>query len=388
MKRTLLTLTILLATAFSAFAQIEEEVANYQPNTELMMKARGLMEEKLKEGDFSKVKEIKDYALTLKDEDINPFSRSELWSIMFLTNEFEALGNDIAAINNDNYYMKSVWSQDALWEVLKKALKEFDLELKEQLKYATVDAETKNVLRMTLDWLENGAGRLMNSEMHNHAVAHLAVNPDSRYKWFIEQRLMMKSQPNSTSNAPSSRHRNIWSIGGTVSLGGGCFTGDLADTYQFFGTFGYELSGTFNRIALSFGIDLMATRISREIIGSNGTLEKGSGANSYMPKGTIGYYLIQKEKFRMKPYVGVSGLLFRHPSVVNEPDYSDLDFNLLTYCGGCSFDFKFRSGLNGSNFLNVKYMFGVTPSNGTKGFSTIHEISVGYSLEAILNGRY
>ena len=132
----------------------------------------------------------------------------------------------------------------------------------------------------------------------------------------------------------------------------------------------------------------MATRISREIIGSNGTLEKGSGANSYMPKGTIGYYLIQKEKFRMKPYVGVSGLLFRHPSVVNEPDYSDLDFNLLTYCGGCSFDFKFRSGLNGSNFLNVKYMFGVTPSNGTKGFSTIHEISVGYSLEAILYGRY
>ena len=199
---------------------------------------------------------------------------------------------------------------------------------------------------------------------------------------------MMDRSPYNTMNEHGARHRNIWSIGGSVSLGGGCFTGDLADTYQFFGSFGYELSGTFNRIALSFGIDLMATRISREIIGSNGTLEKGSGANSYMPKGTIGYYLIQKEKFRMKPYVGVSGLLFRHPSVVNEPDYSDLDFNLLTYCGGCSFDFKFRSGLNGSNFLNVKYMFGVTPSNGTKGFSTIHEISVGYSLEAILNGRY
>ena len=353
------------------------------------MNARGLMEEKLKEGDFSKVKEIKDYALTLKDEDINPFSRSELWSIMFLTNEFEALGNDIAAINNDNYYMKSVWSQDALWEVLKKALKEFDLELKEQLKYATVDAETKNVLRMTLDWLENGARRLITSEMHNHAVAHLAVNPDSRYKWFIEERLMMESLPNSTSIAPSSRHRNIWSIGGTVSLGGGCFTGDLADTYQFFGSFGYELYGTFNRIALTVGIDLMPTRIGRDIIGSNGILEKGSGADSYMPKGSIGYYLIQKEKFRMKPYVGVSGLLFRHPTVVNEPDYSDLDFNFLTYCGGFSFDFKTKTSPNGYGYklLNVKYMFGVTHSNGIKRYSTMHVISLGYSIEAILNGR-
>lgn len=73
MKRTILIIAILIATAFTAFAQIEDEVVNYQPKTELMMKARGLIEEKLKEGDFSKVKEIKDYALTLKDENVNPF---------------------------------------------------------------------------------------------------------------------------------------------------------------------------------------------------------------------------------------------------------------------------------------------------------------------------
>lgn len=387
MKRTILIIAILIATAFTAFAQIEDEVVNYQPKTELMMKARGLIEEKLKEGDFSKVKEIKDYALTLKDENVNPFSRLELWSILFLTNEFEALGNDIAAVNKDNYYTRSVrWNQDGLEDVLNKILKENKFELKNRLKHSVIDAETMNVLRMTLDWLENGAGRVMTSEMHDHAVAHLAVNPDSRYKWFIEQRLMMESLPNSTSNTPGFRHRNVWSMGCVASLGGGLFAGDLGDSYKGFGSFGFELVGTFNRFALNVGINFMPTY--REIKGDVGSLEKGSGVPVLMPKGSFGYYLIQKDKFRMKPYLGVAGLLYRYPSVANQPDYSDLDFNLLTYCGGCSFDFKFRSGPNGYELLNINYMFGISPYNGTKGVGMMHMISVGYSIEALFYGRY
>ena len=132
MKRIILILTLLLPTAFTAFAQIEDEIANYQSNWELMLKARDYIKDKVVDGDFTKVKEAKDYALTLtlKDENVNPFSRSELWSIMFLTNEFEALGNDIATVDKDNYFMRSVvWSQDGLENVLNNALKENKSEL-------------------------------------------------------------------------------------------------------------------------------------------------------------------------------------------------------------------------------------------------------------------
>ena len=125
MKRCVLIIVLLFATAFSAFAQIEDEIANYQSNRELMVKARDYIKDKVVDGDFAKVKEAKDYALTLKEENANPFSRSELWSIMFLTNEFEALGNDIAAVNNDNYFLRGVrGSIDGLDDVLNKALKE------------------------------------------------------------------------------------------------------------------------------------------------------------------------------------------------------------------------------------------------------------------------
>lgn len=389
MKRIILILTLLLSTAFSAFAQIEDEIANYQSNRELMEKARDYIKDKVVDGDFAKVKEAKDYALTLKEENANPFSRSELWSIMFLTNEFEALGNDIATVNKDNYYLRSVrWNQDGLEDVLNKALKENKSDLNNRLKSSTIDIETMNVLRMTLDWLENGAGRVMTSKMHDRAVAHLAVNPDSKYKWFIEQKLMVESLPNRSTDAPSFRHRNVWSIGYVASLGGGWFASDLADSYKGFGSCGFELTGAFNRVALTAGINFMPTWTKCDITGDNGVLEKGSGVTVFMPKGSFGYYLIQKDKFRMKPYLGVAGLLFRYPSVANKPDYSDLNFNLLTYCGGCNFGFKFRTGLNGYELLSINYMFGISPYNGAKGIGTMHMISVGYSMEAFFYGRH
>ncbi len=388
MKRSIFTLVFLFATVFPAFAQVEEEIANYQSNRELMVKARDYIKDKVMVGDFAKVKEAKDYALTLKDGSANPFSRSELWSIMFLTNEFEALGNDIAAVNNDNFFMRSVWRQDDLGALLNSVLKERGAELKNQVKRSAVDAETKNVLLLTLDWLEKGAGRLMTSEMHDRAVVHLAVNPDSKYKWFIEQKLMVESLPNRSTDAPSFRHRNVWSIGYVASLGGGWFASDLADSYKGFGSCGFELTGAFNRVALTAGINFMPTWTKCDITGDNGVLEKGSGVTVFMPKGSFGYYLIQKDKFRMKPYLGVAGLLFRYPSVANKPDYSDLNFNLLTYCGGCNFDFKFRTGLNGYELLSINYMFGISPYNGAKGIGTMHMISVGYSMEALFYGRH
>ena len=388
MKRIIIIITLLFATAFSAFAQVEEEIANYQSNRDLMVKARDYIKDKVMVGDFTKVKEAKDYALTLKDGSANPFSRSELWSIMFLTNEFEALGNDIAAVNNDNFFMRSVWRQDDLGDLLNSVLKERDSELKNQVKRSAVDAETKNVLLLTLDWLEKGAGRLMTSEMHDCAVVHLAVNPDSKYQWFIKEKLMMESLPNRSTDAPGYRHKGVWSVGFVASLGGGWFGKDFADLYKGFGSFGFELVGSYNRFALTAGVNFMPTWTNRDMTGSNGLFEKGGTVTAFMPKGSFGYYLVQKEKFRMKPYIGVSGLLFRHPSVPDRLDFSDLDYNVLSYCGGCSFDFRFRTSLNGYESLNINYMFGISPCNGTKGFGTMHMISVGYSMEALFSGRY
>ena len=133
--------------AIPSFAQIEEEIANYQPKLELMTKARGLMIDELSKGNFSKVKQIKDYALTLEDDVSIPFSRDELWSILLLTNEFETLGDEIAELNRDNYYRRHSQIVDGLWIALRKTLKANETELWNQLKKASLAEETFNVLR-------------------------------------------------------------------------------------------------------------------------------------------------------------------------------------------------------------------------------------------------
>ena len=46
MKRYIVIIALLFATAFSAFAQIEDEIANYQSNWELMVKARDYIKDK------------------------------------------------------------------------------------------------------------------------------------------------------------------------------------------------------------------------------------------------------------------------------------------------------------------------------------------------------
>ena len=102
----------------------------------------------------------------------------------------------------------------------------------------------------------------------------------------------------------------------------------------------------------------------------------------------FGFNVVKKENFRMKPFLGVGGMLIRHQNLPNETDFSDLNFNALTFYGGCGFDFKLKSEINGYDLINVKYMFGVTPFSGTNKVSGMHVISVGYSVEALFRRNY
>lgn len=355
------------------------------------MKARGLMVEKLREGDFAKVKEIKDYALTLRDGNVIPFSRDELWPILLVTNEFNILGDEIAALNRENYYYRNSIGRDALLDVLRETLKSNETELREQLKHASIDEETTNVIRMAFDWLLGG--EKVNRKIYDKATIHLGLYPKTRYEYFVRNMLLNRyveenELPN-RSVGPGFIHRDTWSLGCVVSLGGGCFVGNLSELYKGFGLLGYELTGAYRHFSFSGGIRFMTAWTSIDIAGNDGVFEKGKGVVTFMPYGDFGFYVIQKERFRMKPFIGVGGLLFRHQSLPDKTDFSDLNLNVLTYCGGCGFDFKVgRDAPNGYNLINVKYMFGATSFNGTKIVGGMHLISVGYSIEALLHGRY
>ena len=385
MKRILLFFALFIA--IPSFAQIEEEIANYQPKLELMTKARGLMIDELSKGNFSKVKQIKDYALTLEDDVSIPFSRDELWSILLLTNEFETLGDEIAELNRDNYYRRHSQIVDGLWIALRKTLKANETELWNQLKKASLAEETFNVLRMALEWeLE---GEVVSKKIYNQATAHLSIYPKSRYEYFVRKVLFDRYHekfPNLPAS-PTFVHKAPWTLGIKASLGGGCFTGDLSELYKAFGFVNGELTFGYRRFSLDGGIGFMPIWTSNDIVGNNGVLEKGKALDAYAPHGDFGFFIVQKDDFRMKPFIGVGGLRFRHPNVPNKTDFSDLNFNVITYYGGLDFDFKIKYDYNnGYNVINFKYMFGIVPFSGASAISGMHLITIGFSAEALLNG--
>lgn len=387
MKRILLFFA--LFAVIPSFAQIEEEIANYQPKLELMTKARGLMIEELEKSNFAKVKQIKDYALTLEDDVSNPFSRDELWTILLLTNEFEALGNEIAELNRDNYHRRHSQIVDGLLKALRKALKANETELWNQLKKASLAEETFNVMRMALEWeLE---GEEVSKKIYNQATAHLSIYPKSRYEYFV-RKILFDGYHEKLPNRPASPtfvHNAPWSLGIKASLGGGCFTGDLSELYKAFGCVNGDFTLGYRRFSLDVGIGFMPIWTSNDIVGNNGVMEKGNVLDAYVPHGDFGFYVVQKDSFRMKPFAGVGGLRFRHPNVPNKTDFSDLNFNILTYYGGLDFDFKIRYDYyNGYNVINVRYMFGIVPFSGANAISGMHLITIGFSAEALLRGAY
>ena len=86
MKRIILILTLLLPTAFSAFAQIEDEIQ--QSRKEKIEKGRAYLLEKFLDRDYDKVREIKDYLLELEDDNYVALTPIELWHTLFWTKEF------------------------------------------------------------------------------------------------------------------------------------------------------------------------------------------------------------------------------------------------------------------------------------------------------------
>ena len=89
MKRYILLIVVLFATAFSSFAQIEDEIQ--QSKTEKIAKGRDYLLEKFLDRDYDKVKEIKDYLMEMDDDNYVALTPFEQWHILQWTKEYDAL---------------------------------------------------------------------------------------------------------------------------------------------------------------------------------------------------------------------------------------------------------------------------------------------------------
>ncbi|MEO6893493.1 MAG: hypothetical protein ABI136_00590, partial [Ginsengibacter sp.] len=89
-------LILLILSSFNLSAQkdnLQKQIMNYaDTNVEIITKGRGLLAEKFKEGDYDKVKEIKDYLLkNIQNKNYVIFYPLEYWYILYWTQEYNDL---------------------------------------------------------------------------------------------------------------------------------------------------------------------------------------------------------------------------------------------------------------------------------------------------------
>ena len=105
MIKTLFSLTLILAST-SLFGQndsLKNEILDYSnTKTELISKGRTLLLDKFLEGDYSKVKEIKNYLINdVENDDYLVLYPAEYWMILYWTQEYKELLNSIQNLDSD-----------------------------------------------------------------------------------------------------------------------------------------------------------------------------------------------------------------------------------------------------------------------------------------------
>ncbi len=386
MKRSIFTLVLLFATAFSALAQVEEEIQ--QSKTEKISKGRAYLLEKFLDRDYDKVREIKDYLLTLEDDNYVALEPLELWVVELWTKEYDALVSSLRQVDsafNARYTRYRSRQQENIFPPLDDLPPKLSLRTREDehllrfgLQEANLPPEDDAFLSMFMDWLfvekhylvmdtQNDANQ---TKLNVAATKFLTDYPNSDYEWFV--RHLMRKQYS----------EKDWGFGVGVDFCSALTTGTLAN--RGLGV-GISFDVLYKRFDLTVGFGAMTLKTREDQVygfqGNDGLVyPKGSNCNWTSPYVNLAYYLFDGKRIAVGPMVGVGWFFEDYPyNDKKEEEYKELNKNFLVCKVGVNFDFKVPYYGFDRSAIRVKYEFGLT-GFGAEQLSTVHMLSVGISF--------
>ena len=377
MKRTILILALLFATAFSAFAQIENEIE--QSKKEKIAKGRAYLLEKFLDRDYDKVKEIKDYLMTLEDDYYIALWPSELCHILQWTKEYGELTSLLrsmdsayfSASDHAKYNNKVIPEYDDLYKQLYlRGLEDKHL-LQFGLQEADLNSEDRTLLTMLLDWMFVKKHYLVRDiqddpdqgRVNEMATQFLSDYPNSDYEWFV--RNVIRKQ----------YVENDWGWGIGLDICGSFLTGSLKDKFMPIIGFGISFDVLYKKFLLNLGYDIILSDTKIDQPYSGGIYPAGSRDNVMNFYADLGYRIVDNRAISIAPFVGIGGAWDTYGyGQYDKPNLSELDKFYTTYQAGLIFDIKTHGAFE-DGVIRIKYNCGLAPINGS--ISTVNVISVG-----------
>ena len=361
MKRHILLLALLLVTAIPTFAQIENEIL--QSKKEKIAKGRAYLLEKFLDRDYDKVKETKDYLLTLEDDNYVALTPFEKWHILQWTKEYDVLAENLRHADSSYFasFSNKVFPEkdDLMRKLYLRGVEDKHL-LKYNLDEAQLAAEDNAFLTLFLDWLVGSNDNIEQKNWNIEADKFLTDYPNSDYEWFVRHWIRKPYEEESD-----------WGWGMGFNLCSGFSTGSLAQPII---GFGLDFDIAYQRLFMFLGYHVMAanTRIDQHL-SDGGLCPKGYHVGWMPMYADLGYAVVDNRSIRITPFVGVGGIIETYGNQ-KHPEYEELEKNIFLYQGGLSFDIK-TSGRLEDGFIRIRYCCGAN-GLGKKEVSMTHLFSV------------
>ena len=390
MKRNLILILLLFATVFTGFAQIEGEID--QSKKEKIEKGRAYLLEKFLDRDYDKVKEIKDYLMTLEDDNYVALDPMELWLVELWTKEYVALVSSLRQVDslfNASYarYTRNYVPErqervfppfDGLTRMLFFRTREDEHLLRFGLQEASLPIEDDAFLSMFMDWLFVDNHYLINdiqndanqTKLNAAATKFLSDYPNSDYEWFVGH--LMRKQYS----------EKDWGFGLGVDFRSALTTGTLANRGL---GMGISFDVLYKRFDLTVGVGVTTLKTREDQVysfqGNDGLVyPKGSNCNWISPYANLACYLFDGKRISVGPMVGIGWFFEEYPyNDKKEEEYKELNKNFLVCKLGVNFDFKVPNYGFDRSAIRMKYEFGLT-GFGAEQLSTVHMLTVGVSI--------
>lgn len=357
---------------------------------EVLTKGRSYLLENLQKGDLYKVKEIKDALLKEVDNDVNEvFYAGEYSLILYWTEEYGDLLAYIQSTtdSNDKYTERRLRSMLASTDLLYKRISEKSAESYDVMIHFLDEAKLTNVqkdfLELHLYWMLFGPNNVNETEalaeLNNRADAFLQAYPNSEYEQHVRRNIRYKLG------------QSDWGLGWEIALGYAGKQGNMATQFGDAFLMRLSLDGSYKKTILSLNLNVGGGSTKVDLPYKDTQWYKGSHAMMTGIDLTLGYRLMEVQKFSFTPFVGFGAINFGPGTKEIEADkvLENLNFTAQNYLAGinCTFDFRNKDNPfnSGGSFLNLRYTFTKPQYNGRHGIEsgTMHWVTLGWGM----NGR-
>ncbi len=388
MKRSILSL-FLLCICIAGHTQdnpVESEIMNYDySKSDIISKARKLMLDKFTAGDMAKVREVKDYLLyQVEDADYAAFYPLELWLILYSTNDFAELIQNIQeadSLKMASFRNKIKPSPDQLFEKVRQKTRDNKLQLETEISNSGLMKTDKDFLILTLNYLISGQDypEINQEKINNLSDDFLKNHPGSQYDEFTRQNIRYKFIPAK------------WGFAFEFFSGYGFLTDQLAEHFKNSIPFGVAFDVCYKDFSLYLRDYIGFSKTKLDIPYENGIWEKKSPVRIFLPEASLGYTAIENKYLKLSPFIGISstdiGPTEYDIEKNKELEKAELEFT-STYSLGLNLDIKLGKskmamvtyGPEQSYwFLRLRYSYNMPQfDNKYEGFSgQFHSITVG-----------